>query len=493
MKSLYSTLLLFAFLITNKNYSQSSTLDKVVSFDFKNIRAIEENGIVKGYFFFFKIDKVDRDDNKYGLYVYDNNFNQTHYKELIKSKKTKLIDSKFNGTTFCFQFYDEAKRKYEYNIYDTELNEKGLFTFTISKDLAEAIESAATLGYTNYSQTHTLVPLPNSGYAIYGNNLSTKAFELIAFNNTGVKIWEFDAKKISSKPNVYGNYIKNIDDNMVFEISKVTVRGLRKPAEVDQNVFLINFKDGSIKLQTKLNNKDRQLYINDFVSNENGYTLFAEITTTSSPFPGTYICNLSKTGGLIDDVALNLNESIPNFIKDKDQSDLLKNKSCLIHEVIPIKDKIYVIGEFYDKKHLYDGVVFVIQNNSVSNVFIYKKKKAKIESVFFNTSLNSQAAVGMMLKTLLADKQDYCYTSLNSTKVGFTTVFCNYEKENKDSDYIIGTINLSKDNTLSSDEVKMISKPDAFKVLPAKPGYVAIFEYFEKEKRIAMKFEKLNL
>ena len=91
---------------------------------------------------------------------------------------------------------------------------------------------------------------------------------------------------------------------------------------------------------------------------------------------------------------------------------------------------------------------------------------------------------------------DYSYTAVSSDKKQFNTAYVNYDKSIKKSEgskSVIGTISYTKDQKIVTDKIILKTKPTIFWVLQAKPGYVAIFEYFKKEKKATLRLEKLNI
>ena len=76
----------------------------------------------------------------------------------------------------------------------------------------------------------------------------------------------------------------------------------------------------------------------------------------------------------------------------------------------------------------------------------------------------------------------------------FNSVYLNYDKGvSEGSKYTIGNITLTKEKTLANPKVNLKTKPTSFIALPAKPGYIAVFEYFRKKKSASMHLEKLDI
>jgi hypothetical protein len=490
MNKLIVILFLSGLLFTTKSTAQSASIDKVISFNFKNLKAIQEDGIVKGYYFFYTIDKISKDESLYGLCIYDNNLKQTHYKEITKSNKIKLLDAKFNNDHFCFHFFDLNEKNYEFVIYNSELIEKGKFFLPIPKEIAEGMNDAAAMGYGNmFTQTHTVVSLSENGFGVYGYGFSSRKFEFTGYNNTGTEIWNATTGITDKKMYELLTFVGATNEFIIFDAR--FYKNMRKPDEGERSLIFFDTKSGKQTQKIAISNLKNTVSFNDLIITPEGYLLLGEYYNKETKQSGIALVNVLKNGIISSESYISLKEDAAKIIKDEKQFKLIEDKSVIIQKTLQLNNnKIFVIGELYDKKNIYDIVIYEIQNNILTNVFFMSKQKTNISS-YINT-VNGTAAVGMMLKMGLANNSDYCYTSLNSDKSGFTTVYCNYEKENNSGDYIIGTSSYTKNGNIVNDQVKLNTKPTNFTVLPAKPGYIAVFEYFKKEKRINIKFEKLN-
>jgi len=488
MNKLFLAILFCGIACLTKIKAQNAAIDKVVTFDFKNIKAIEEKGVIKGYYFFYTLDKIDKNENLYGLSIYDNNLKQTHYKEIAKSNKIKLLNAKFNGEGFCFEFFDPDAANYEFVIYNTELIEKGKFFISLTKSDAEAIAEYANSGITLFSpHTHTLVAVPYNGFAVYGIFPGKAAYEFRCYDNMGNDMWELPPTELPAKTYHAMTPVFLDENSVVFESILYTNR--RKPYDGERSYVFYDSKTGKEISKAKTAPYKYLVSIEEMIIGENENILIGDYYDKDTKKTGVALITLTKNGGVANESYLCLKDEANNFAKDEKQKEILKDRSIVARKVIKTaQNKTYIISDLYDKNNVYDMAIFELDKNAISNMYFFSKKKTKLASNFF-TNTNG---VGAMLKRGWID-DDYCYTSLSADKSGFTNVYCNYDKENSKDDFMINTVTLTKENKMVEDNIKMSSKPSNFTVLPAKPGYVAVFEYFKKEKRINIKLEKLNL
>jgi len=477
---------LFAVMLCSiqNNVAQTSNLDKVATFSFKNVKAIYQNDQVVGYYFMCTLDKSD---GIYGLYVYDTEFKQTHYKEVTKSKSIVLEDAKFNGSHFCFQFFNDKEFKYDFSIFDGALNETGSFAVAIPKDMAEAMKDAASSGYGNmFTQTHTLISIPETGFAVHGADFKTQKFEIKAYSNSGSALWTGTSGNGDSKSYEMLTPISNDKNGIAFEAH--FSKNVRKMYDGEAFLVFFNGKTGN---QTKvpLPKFKNIVTINDISEEKTSYIIGGEYYEESTKQTGICVIEISKEGSPKSEVYISLKQDAAKVMSDPAKLKMLEDKSVLIRKVFLMGGKTIVIGEAYDKKNIYDMLIFEIQNGALTKIYSLDKKKTSIAS--YINMVNSQAAVGMILKMGIFSQDDYCYTTFNSDKTSFTTLYCNYEKDSESGDYIIGAATY-KNGQVTNDQVKLSTKPTQFTVLPAKPGYVAVFEYYKKGKKIVMRMEKLN-
>jgi hypothetical protein len=86
---------------------------------------------------------------------------------------------------------------------------------------------------------------------------------------------------------------------------------------------------------------------------------------------------------------------------------------------------------------------------------------------------------------------DYAYTQTNKDVSSFTVCYSDFVRG---KDYKGGTFNSISFNEGKITTDKINTKTDATRtwILPGKQGQVLLFEYYRKEKKLDVHFEKLN-
>src|SRR5688500_3791555 len=132
-KKLKSLLLITTslFCLQQANAQEKLSIDKVYRMSLRNAGTIISDEQIKGYFYFFMSDKIDRKTNEYTLQLVDANLNKIKDIKFQDSKQIVLLESSYNGSSLVFMFYDDDQDMLDYRIYDLS----GKQTYTYSKAL----------------------------------------------------------------------------------------------------------------------------------------------------------------------------------------------------------------------------------------------------------------------------------------------------------------------------------------------------------------------
>jgi hypothetical protein len=114
------TLLLVVAVLNGFSQTASKLLKDVNEVKVRNIGVIYNKNQVKGYFTFYDYDKADKKNTVYKLNLLDENLNDLGTTEIQGSKDLELQSSAFDGTNFCFKFWNADTKNYELRVYDQE-------------------------------------------------------------------------------------------------------------------------------------------------------------------------------------------------------------------------------------------------------------------------------------------------------------------------------------------------------------------------------------
>lgn len=521
------TLALFAFCLALGLRAQQvydiTGIKKVYAND---IRAITENNEVKGYYAFYFLDKANKKENLYNLVILDNNLKQTHSVELKKSNKLRLLESSYNGDHFCFSFVDIKKKTVEYLVLDNAGKEVGTYTIKVSKPELRTYIGMLQTDDDNYSGG--LMAIKGKGFVRFGMEKKDGfRIEMEMIDNSAKKVWGANSG-INTDKSYESAVPYYTDENYVIiglnsREKKLSVKSMKSSlmflnAATGTELFKLNTTTDKYVLAAggaSFNADSKTFYVY-------GQFYSPEDNIMKDDSRGMFIQEVSLQGKILKESYNTWAGDINNIMLKKVNKDkYASNMKVFIHKIVKTADgKTFVIGEQYRKAvsaagvalkalavasgsgggssvmkmELHDMLVYEFDNNfSIKDVYIFEKEKTNIEL---------PSGMGMIDANLLSFYMkifgwfDYSYTSVTSDRKQFNSAYINYDKTIKKSEgskYVIGNISYTKNQKLVVDHINLKSKPTAFWVLQARPGYVAIFEYFKKEKKASLRLEKLNI
>src|SRR5579864_6941872 len=145
--------LFFSFLLvslisffTNQATAQDKlSLDKVYTIYLRNSGTITQQGQIKGYFFLYQCDKVDKHTNEYTLQILDENLNKVSSIKFEDSKTLSLLESAYDGTSISFLFKNIESNTLDMKIYTLEGKIKYTYSRPFDKQTDDLMKQYATM------------------------------------------------------------------------------------------------------------------------------------------------------------------------------------------------------------------------------------------------------------------------------------------------------------------------------------------------------------
>src|SRR5882757_7725656 len=133
-------------LISEKLTAQAKlSIDKVYSAYLRNSGTISAQGQIKGYFFLYQSDKIDKHTNEYTLQILDENLNKVKEIKFQDSKKLSLLEAAYNGSSLAFLFKNENEKTLDMKVYDLDGNLKYSYSNEFDKRTDDLIERYETM------------------------------------------------------------------------------------------------------------------------------------------------------------------------------------------------------------------------------------------------------------------------------------------------------------------------------------------------------------
>jgi len=520
MKTMKKLILVITFLISSyySANAQNMTYSDIKKITLRNVGAITENDIVKGYYMFYFVDKANGTQNNYKLIILDNNLQETHDIDLTKPKDLIFLECSYNGSNFCISFVNEKTKSAEYMVLNKKGEKTGNYKIT-GLSSSEIAYLTANIDNEDYVYSGGLAGIQDKGFVRYGMEKEKgMRFEIEMIDSTGKKLWSTNSG-VTTKKSYESAYPMMTTGDAV--VSLVSIR--EKLLSQDFETFLLfsNVEDGKELFRVAAKNDQYILFPGDvdFDNKTNEYLISGEyFNLKDNPVKdkslGFYFQTVDTEGNIKNTAYCSWLDDIAKVIPMTDKGKFENNVNVAIHKIVRTADgKIFAIGEQFKKAASAVGILtYASSNSNVSavkvqlyNMMVFqfdKDFKIKDVSIFEKEKTNIDLPKGFEYfgNTMLSYFMkmygwfDYSFTSLSSDKKQFNVAYVNYDKSNKEvNKSVIGTISYTKDQKLTSDKINLTKKITWFTTLPAKPGYIAVIEYYRKTKTLDIRLEKLNI
>ncbi|RBL92509.1 DUF6770 family protein [Chitinophaga flava] len=496
------------------------SVDKVYSAYLRSSGAITDKDQIKGYYYLYQSDKIDRKTNEYTLQILDENLNKGKDIKFEDTKRLSLLESSFNGNTLAFLFKNGEDRTLEMKIYDLDGKLKYTYTRPYTKKTDALMKQYETL-HTDEGMNQNVFELGSKGFVSVmplrdGRDVT---YEVDVYSSDKKKMWTYTPEDDKERF-AQAEFLMATDSLIFLEVTKknrkmsgsgtahlvcINHETKKKVFDLDDENDDVTFVPSSI-LPAKGNGK--------FIVMGSYFDKEANILKDFSK--GLAIYELDASGKVLNKTYNSWNKEIAHYLPTNSKGKIDKIGFLYVHKLIQTPDgKIFVVGEGYKRQA--DGVGIALTalsvmgrrpgNAGVTKIVItdlvimefdksFKLKGASIYEKRDNTAAlgevadyNSQHALAMLIK--MQGYFDYEFTTGNPDDNNFVVCYSDWEKT---ADYKGKTFNSIRYNgtKFTKDKIELKSKASRMQVLPAKSGSVMIMEYFKKDKRLDFRIEKLG-
>ncbi len=524
MKNLvFLTLVLFSLLLPTQSIAQTKTFSNVLSMSLRNSGPILDNNEVKGYYFFYKQDKVDRKTNAYSLRILDQNLEPVGKKKIVDSKHIYLMEGTFNGESIMLKFFNTKTREITYRNYGTTAKLQSKETLALSKREMNMNAQIARSGQMGQDATKptTLFAIPGKGFIDYIARKDKKVGFDICFmpSNEGSKKWTFSTDYANSKMNEFGGYLFSNDEILLSGNTKrkkiISTKG------VDYFIMANDLKTGEKLWEKPLSDDKFELALmNTYDAGGEGQVVLSGsyfkkgANTIKAKSLGLFsiVMNL-KDGSIVKKNFISWVKDAGKFLDINDKGKIKSIGYIYFHKFIKTADgRIFGIGEQYKKAastagiigaalggggvsvvkmNIQDFYIFEFNNDfSLKDIKVFPKGKSGVELPSGFEFLSS-STIAMVLKSW--GSFDYYFTQQEDDGEVMHICYLDYDRSQKKAEReYFGTITYV-DGEFTSDKIVLKKKKKtSINVLPAKPGHVLIMEYNRKEKTMTSRLEAIN-
>ena len=497
--------------------AQTLSIENVHKVTLRSSDAIKEGSEVKGYYFFYISDKIDKRTNEYTLQITDNNLKKLKDIKFQDSKNVTVLESSFNGTDLIFLLYNDDARTFDYQVYGADGKKKYTYNRQLTKKEERYLEATYLMVDDDENNYKGLYPIEGKGFISNMPSREEKdyTFQIDFFSTGKRKQWTY-IPTIGGKKFV-GDYLGCHNGVVFIEILKYTGKMDGNP---ESSIVGLNLETGKQVFEKSTDEAKYKFYPASMsVMNDGKAVLFGEYFNPNGNIVKDKSLGFAFWG--VDEKGTTLNEKycawdleLGKFLNVSSKGKIDDFGFMYLHNMIQTADgNIFAIGEGYKKVASGMGIAAKVMSMGRAGVSTvkakvtdmilirfdkdYKVTDAKIYDKNANTQelpggfeFASTPILGKMLKYTFG-KFDYAYSQANKDNSSFTVCYSDYVRG---KDYKGGTFNSISYNEgkITTDRINTKSDATWSSVMPGKQGQVLIMDYYKKAKRIDVHFEKLN-
>ena len=497
--------------------AQKLSIENVHKVTLRNSDAIKEGSEVKGYYFFYVSDKIDKRTNEYTLQITDNNLVKLKDIKFQDSKHVTILESSFNGTDLIFLLYNDDARTFEYQVYGADGKKKYTYNRQLSKKEERYLENTYLALEDDENNYKGLYPIEGKGFISNMPSREDKdyTFQVDFFSTEKKKQWTY-IPTIGAKKFI-GDYLGCHNGVVYIEVLKFSGMMDGNP---ESSIVGLSLENGKQVFEKSTEQGKYKFYPASMsVMNDGKAILFGEYFNPNG--------NIAKDKSLgfafwgIDEKGTTLNEKycawdleLGKFLNVSSKGKIEDFGFMYLHSMIQTADgNIFAVGEGYKKVASALGILSKVASGGRSGISTVKVKVTDMLMIRFDKDFNVKDAkiynknantqelpsgmefvstplIGKLLKYTYG-RFDYAYSQSNKENTSFTICYSDYVRG---KDYKGGTFNSISYNEgkVTTDRINTKSDATSSTVMPGKQGQVLILDYYKKAKRIDAHFEKLN-
>jgi len=504
---------LISFFSTQATAQDKLSFDKVYSVYLRNSGTITAQGQIKGYFFLYQSDKVDKHTNEYTLQILDENLNKVSSIKFEDSKTLSLLESAYDGTSISFLFKNIESNTLDMKIYTLEGKLKYTYSRPFDKQTDDLMKQYATM-HTDEGTNKNVFDIRGNGYVsvLPLREGSQRSYEVDFFSSQSKKQWIYTP--MDDEKYAFAEYLGSTDSLVIIEVMK---KNKALSGQITSHLVGLNFMTRKKVFELEESKEQYKIMPASVSSLPNGNVLVMgayydkKENMLKDYGLGIAIYELSGTGKVINRSFNSWEGDFSRFLHTGSNGKIDDIGYLYVHRMIRTPDNnLFVVCEGYKKQASAGGIALSVLMQSPSGITKvvvtdlvimqfdpqYKITGATIYPKTHNTAVggavsdyNSQHALAAAIKAL--GGFDYEFTTGEADNSNFTICYKNSERT---ADYKGKTFNSIRytGTKFSTDKIELKTNASDSRVFPAKPGSVMILEYFKKEKKLGLRLEKLG-
>ena len=512
----------FVFLTASGLVAQSKlSVEKVYAAYLRNSGTIMENNQIRGYFFLYQSDKIDKHTNEYTLQILDQNLNKVRDIKFEDSKKLSLLESAYNGNSLSFLFKNAEDKTLDMKIYDIDGKLKYSYSREYDKRTDDLMKRYETM-HTDEGTNQNVFNLGNQGYAtvLPLRDGKQRTYEVDYYSSEQKKQWVYEPQDDEER---YANaeFMGNTDSLIILQVIKkdramsgkftshlvgINFITKKKVFDIDDSKDTYTFVPSSV---VPVKDKSEILIMGSY---------FDKADNIMKDFSkGLAVYTINSAGAILTKTYNSWQDDFAKYLPLNAKGKIDNIGFLYIHKLIQSPDgKMFVVGEGYKRQAnaggialktlgalaganinavgvtkivVTDMVIMEFDNKyKVSNATIYDKTNNTVEASSAS-DYNSQHAIALMVK--MTGGFDYEFTTGDADNSNFAVCYGDWIRSSDYKGQTFNSINYNG-NRFSTDKIELKSRASKMKVFPAKSGSIMIMEYYRKDKRLDFRLEKLG-
>lgn len=519
IKRLFLPLLLTGAFFQLSHAQGKLSIDKVYSTYLRNSGTIMEHNQIKGYFFLYQSDKIDKHTNEYTLQILDQNLNKVKSIKFQDSKQLSLLEAAYNGNSLSFLFKNEDTKTLDMKIYDLDGNMKYTYSRPFDKKTDDLMKMYETM-HTDEGTNQNVFDLGEQGYVsvLPMRDGKQRTYEVDYYSSKTKAQWTYvpsdDEERYAS-----AEYLGSTDSLIVLEVMK---RNRAMSGKITAHLVGVNFVTRKKVFDIEGDNDNYLLVPSSVVAlKESGRIMimggfFDKGDNVAKDFSkGLAIYEIDSKGKILSKTYNSWAGDFARYLPTNRKGKIDEIGFLYIHKMLKTPNgKLFVVGEGYKRQASAGGIALAVLSGGRSTGSVgvtkmvttdmvimefndkYKVTGANIYDKTNNTVMasavsdyNSQHVIAAYIKAIGAF--DYEFTTGEEDNSSFSVCYSDWVRS---SEYKGQTFNSIRWNgsKFTTDKIELKSKASSMKVFPAKAGSVMILEYFKKDKRLDFRLEKLG-
>jgi hypothetical protein len=494
--------------------AQKVSLENVIKPFKTNFGAIKEGTDVKGYYFFWASDKIDKNTYEWTLRITDVALKTLKEVKLQESKKTAILETSFNGTDLILLFYDDEENTFDYQVYGADGKKK----FNYSRQLTKKEERYLKFTYLasddekNYKG---LYPVEGQGFISNMPSREDKdyTFQIDYFGTNKRKQWTY-IPQMSGKKFV-GDYLGSYNGVIYVELLKFSGMLDGNP---ESSILGLSLETGKLLFETPTDGKFKFYPATMSVMNDGHSYIYGEYFNSNDNIAkdkslGFAFWSIDEKGKIQSEKYLSWEQHMGKYLDVTSKGKIADFGFMFLHNMVQTSNgDIYAIGEGYKKAASALGIAATLltRNSNVSTIKVKvtdmllikfdKNFDVKQATIYDKNSNSVELQSGMeFVSTPLLGKMikynfnefDYSYSQTNKDVSAFTVAYSDYVRG---KDYKGSTFNTISYNEgkITTDHINTKSDASRSFVLPSTQGSVLILDIYKKDKKLEGHIEKMN-